>query len=258
MKNKYLFFIYVLILALLLSFAPCAAAAPKINIQEVSENNLHFDASYVYVDITFDDIHDLQVYCGKGTIDELVKEANAGFAINCIYWNYEDLNKYIVFNGELIKEFETDSIHDYCIIYDDGTMSIIKADEVKSASQFPGHIWQAWSFGPALVHNGIAIDNFDDCFKSDLVDYSHPRSAIGYFGQNHFCFLTVAGRAPGNRGAYLDEMARFFTLIGCREAYNLDGGGSSHIWYNGREYGEPCEDRAIPEIIYINKTCLQN
>lgn len=253
-KSKLL---YVLILVLLLSFIPDAAAA-QTTVIEVNENNLHFDASYVFVDITFDNIHELKVHTGKGTIEELANEVNAGFATNAIYWNFENKCKQIVFNGELINNFEGESICDYCVIYNDGTMGIIMADEVTSADQFPDNTWQLWTFGPALVHNGIAITDFSNCFKPSILLFSHPRTAIGYFGPNHFCFLTVAGRSSYNRGAFFKEMADFFVMIGCREAYNLDGGGSSHIWYKGEEYGKPSEDRVLSEIIYIDENHLQN
>ena len=48
-------------------------------------------------------------------------------------------------------------------------------------------------------------------------------------------------------------MARFFEAIGCKEAYNLDGGGSTHIWYNGKEIGHPSKETRLADIIYIPK-----
>ena len=250
--------LYVLILVLLCNCSsPCAAAASKIHIEEVSQPNYHFDASYVFVDVMLNDIHDLQVYKNKGTIDELAKEANAKLAINCVFWHYEYYDNHIVFNNELLHELQTQSIRDYCVITEDGEMDILLAEEIAAAADFPP-AWHIWSFGPALVHNYKAMTEFETPFSYSVSKYAHPRTAIGYFSPNHFCFLIIAGRNDSDKGATLEEMAKFFELIGCKEAYNLDGGGSSHIWYNGSELGVPCDDRILTEIIYISEEALQN
>ena len=46
-------------------------------------------------------------------------------------------------------------------------------------------------------------------------------------------------------------MAHFFADIGCKEAYNLDGGSSVHMWYDGQEIGKPSDDKPLTDIIYI-------
>ena len=239
--------------------APCLAApAQRFSIYDASEDNEYFDASYIYVDIQLKSVYDLQVYRGKGTIEELAKEANALLAINCIFWHYEYIDKQIVFNGELVHNLETPSIRDYCIITKEGKMQILLDEEVKTYANFPDDVWQIWSFGPALVHNGEIIEEFYTPFSYTVARDKHPRTAIGYFSPNHFCFLIVAGRNDEDRGASLEEMAIFFKNMGCVEAYNLDGGGSSHIWYNGYELGAPSDDRVLTEIIYIDEEHLQN
>ena len=60
------------------------------------------------------------------------------------------------------------------------------------------------------------------------------------------------GRNEIDHGCYLEDMARFFANLGCKEAYNLDGGSSVHMWYNGEEIGKPNDDKPLTDIIYIN------
>ena len=253
---------FVLIFLIVLNCSICVFAvspthqSPIITIEEVSkENNNYFHASYVYVDIQFENIHDLQIYKDKGTIKQLVEKSNAIFAINGVFWNHNNENKHLVYNGELVVPLTGESIRDYCIIYDDGSMITVPYAEITCAEDFPeNEVWQILTFGPILLHNSKEVESYEDTYnKENLHDYSHPRTAIGYFEPNHFCFLIVAGRNTDDYGAYFEDMARFFKDKGCIEAYNLDGGGSSHIWYNGKEYGHPSEDRVLPEILYIAK-----
>lgn len=132
-------------------------------------------------------------------------------------------------------------------------MEVIPHKEIKSNDDFPKDAWQIYSFGPSLVHKGKLTTDYSDIFDRSISDYSHNRTAIGYFEPNHFCVLIVAGRNQDDHGAFLDQMAQFFLDKGCVEAYNLDGGGSSHIWYNGKEYGHPSEDRVLSDIYFIPK-----
>lgn len=54
---------------------------------------------------------------------------------------------------------------------------------------------------------------------------SHPRAAIGYYEPGHYCLLVVDDWQDGfSCGMYLAEMSRLFADLGCRAAYNLDGG----------------------------------
>ena len=57
----------------------------------------------------------------------------------------------------------------------------------------------------------------------------NPRSAVGYYEPGHYCFVVIDGRQPGySKGATLMQLAQLFESLGCKEAYNLDGGKSAH------------------------------
>ena len=189
---------------------------------------------------------------GQGTFSELVEEAgNPIFAIDGDYWNYKLNQRFVVRNGEIINEPDYTSSRDYCIITKFGTMNTYHHKSITDITKLKNGAWQVFSFGPQLVHNYTPIENYEDCFDYDVAWNSHPRAAIGYFEKNHFCFLIVFGRNEIDHGCYLEDMAQFFVDLGCKEAYNLDGGSSVHIWYQGQEIGSPYEDKPISDIIYI-------
>jgi hypothetical protein len=74
----------------------------------------------------------------------------------------------------------------------------------------------------------------------------HPRTAVGW--DDRFFFLVVVdGRQKSlSLGMTLPELAAYLRKLGCQEALNLDGGGSSTFWYNGQVVNHPCEGRERP------------
>ena len=68
----------------------------------------------------------------------------------------------------------------------------------------------------------------------------HPRSALGW-NDTHFFLVTVDGRQAGlSIGMTLSELASLMTELGCTEAFNLDGGGSTELLLQGRILNSPC------------------
>jgi exopolysaccharide biosynthesis protein len=68
----------------------------------------------------------------------------------------------------------------------------------------------------------------------------HPRSALGWNAQYYF-LVVVDGRQPDfSDGMTLTELARYLVRLGCEEAMNLDGGGSTELWLRGRILNRPC------------------
>ena len=85
------------------------------------------------------------------------------------------------------------------------------------------------------------------------VNRANPRSAIGYYEPGHYVFLLVDGRQPGySSGMTTEEMSQLFYDMGCKVAYNLDGGQSAVMTYNGAVANKPYNGgRSISDIIYI-------
>jgi hypothetical protein len=93
--------------------------------------------------------------------------------------------------------------------------------------------------GPALLKDGQPTQ-----FQSS--DARHPRSAIGWNAQ-FFFLVQVDGRQPGTSvGMSLTELATHFLRMGCTDALNLDGGGSSTLWAGGQVMNTPCEGSERP------------
>lgn len=87
--------------------------------------------------------------------------------------------------------------------------------------------WQSRVFGPSLLDEaGKAKTDF---ITWDYIRESHPRTAIGYYEPGHYCLLVVDGRQKDySRGMFLTELSKLFESLGCKAAYNLDGGVIGH------------------------------
>ena len=113
---------------------------------------------------------------------------------------------------------------------------------------------------PVLLQNGeIKITNNEERkFGGKAINDKHPRTAMGYTKDNKLIILVVQGRfANIAEGASLTQEAQILKDLGCVEALNLDGGGSSCLLVNGKETIKPSdkagEQRAIPAVFIIKQ-----
>ncbi len=83
----------------------------------------------------------------------------------------------------------------------------------------------------------------------------HPRTAMGYTKNGRLIILAIEGRRPGiAEGATLLHEATMLKDIGCWEALNLDGGGSSCLLVNGKETIKPSDkegQRPVPAVFQV-------
>lgn len=113
--------------------------------------------------------------------------------------------------------------------------------------------------GPVLVQDGkIWITNNEELkFAGKAIDDKHPRTAIGYTADNKLILLVVEGRNPRKaEGASLRQLADIMVQIGCIEAMNLDGGGSSCLLVNGKETIYPSDkgqQRPVPAVLLVKR-----
>ncbi len=111
--------------------------------------------------------------------------------------------------------------------------------------------------GPVLVQDGkIAISNNEEMkFAGKAIYDKHPRTLMGYTANNQLIVMVIQGRNPGVAdGASLEQCAKLMADIGCIEALNLDGGGSSCMLINGKETIHPSdkgEQRPVPAVFII-------
>lgn len=103
--------------------------------------------------------------------------------------------------------------------------------------------------GPKLVHDGkigfdLAVEGMGESFSTTL----HPRTAVGSTKEGDIWLVIIDGRQSMSRGASLDELAKVMQRLGCIEAINLDGGGSSTIAVGSLVLNRPSDkglERAI-------------
>jgi len=113
--------------------------------------------------------------------------------------------------------------------------------------------------GPVLLQWGeLRITNNDELmFAGKAINDKHPRTAMGYTKDNKLIILVIQGRFPGiAEGASLTQEAKILKDLGCYEALNLDGGGSSCMLVNGKETIKPSDaagQRAVPAVFLISR-----
>lgn len=111
--------------------------------------------------------------------------------------------------------------------------------------------------GPVLLQNSeIKITNEEELkFTGKAIDDKHPRTAMGYTKDNKLIILVIQGRFPGiAEGATLTQEAQIFKDLGCWEALNLDGGGSSCMLVNGKEtikVSDAAGQRPVPAVFIV-------
>lgn len=108
---------------------------------------------------------------------------------------------------------------------------------------------QALSGGPWLVRDGTRQKiraSPEDTYELSSMLERHPRTAVGWNKDSYF-FVVVDGRQREiSDGMTLDELSGFLADLGCREAFNLDGGGSSTLWFDGKVRNSPCDGYERP------------
>ena len=88
---------------------------------------------------------------------------------------------------------------------------------------------------------------------------SNPRTAIGQIDELHYVFVVSEGRTSDNAGLSLYQLAQFMKSLGCTTAYNLDGGGSSTMYFDGEVINDPTGggrgssggERKVSDIVYL-------
>ena len=184
---------------------------------------------------------------------EMAQDAGAILAINGDYYGAQKKG-YVIRDGVLYRDTAKTDQQDL-VIYEDGTMKIISEDEVTAEELLEEGTKEVLSFGPALITDGeIAVTESDEVGKAMA---SNPRTAIGMIDDLHYVFVVSDGRTEESEGLSLLELAQFMDSLGVKTAYNLDGGGSSTMYFNGEVINQPTtngksiQERSVSDIVYI-------
>jgi len=141
------------------------------------------------------------------------------------------------------------------IFFKDSLASVNSQAVLKDAKKWK--MQTAIAGGPVLVQNSAVkvTNNEERMFMGKAIDDKHPRTAMGYTADGKLIILVVQGRMPGiAEGASLTQLGKLLLDLGCVEALNLDGGGSSCMLVNGKETIKPSDkegQRAVPGVFII-------
>ncbi len=190
------------------------------------------------------------------TTSEIADQANAVLAINGDYYGFRTTG-IVIRNGVIFRD---SGARQGLAIYQDGTMRLYDETTTSAAQLVKEGVWNTLSFGPGLVSDGKVISGIDQVeidtnFGNHSVQGQQPRTGIGMISANHFVFVAVDGRSSGySRGVTMTEFATIFTGLGAQVAYNLDGGGSTTMVFNGTLVNNPLgkgTERGTSDIIYV-------
>jgi len=132
--------------------------------------------------------------------------------------------------------------------------NIAAGDMIKFVWRIPETPWQlveAIGGLPRIVRDGrVSIENQNEGGSESFTNNRHPRTAIGFNADtSRFYFVAVDGRQPGySEGMTLPELASFMCELGCVQALNLDGGGSTTMVVRGQVMNHPSDatgERAV-------------
>ena len=188
------------------------------------------------------------------TTSDMAEENNAVLAINGDYYGARQ-SGYVIRNGVVYRN--QGSSGEDMVISKDGSLSFISESDTTTDSLLQKQAWQVLSFGPVLVENGeVAVSENDEV---GMAMASNPRTAIGTVAKNHYLFVVSDGRTSESAGLSLYELANFMKSLGATNVYNLDGGGSSTMVFQGEVVNNPTtngnkiSERAVSDILYIGK-----
>lgn len=187
----------------------------------------------------------------KEPTSDIAEEVGAILAVNGDFYGARDTG--FVMRGGVIYRDVAEKGTEALIISEDGKFSFADEDSTDIYTLEENGAYDVLTFGPALVIDG-KIYSGDSKRRSSK---ANPRTAIGYIDENHYVFVVVDGRTDESEGLSLGELAAVMKSLGCVDAYNLDGGGSATMYFNGRIVntptfnGDDIEERKVSDIVYI-------
>ena len=204
---------------------------------------------------------------GKNAVPTMAAESGAILALTGdSSQNFQ--SGWVMGNGEVERDGTTtfNTKRDICVVYKNGQMRPVTAptkEQSLAVAEEIDDIWHIFLFGPSLLDEEgkpYPKASFDKRVSPSEVLYANPRSALGYYEPGHYCFVQVDGRQTAsalesgakNAGVTFDVLAALMEELGCKAAYNLDGGRSSMLWFGDGLFSTPAAtNRQIGDILVI-------
>ena len=177
---------------------------------------------------------------------DIAEDNDAVFAINGDYYGFRDTGIEIR-NGVVYRD---EGAREGLAFYRDGTVEIYDETQTTAAELVADGVWNTLSFGPAILEDGAVVDGIEDVevdtnVGNHSIQGDQPRTAVGVVDDDHLVFVVVDGRDPGySAGVTLTELAEIMQSLGAETAYNLDGGGSSTMYFDGEVVNQPARARS--------------
>nr|WP_035749768.1 phosphodiester glycosidase family protein [Arthrobacter sp. 35W] len=186
----------------------------------------------------------------------IAADNGAVFAINGDYYGFRDTG-IVVRNGVAYRD---KGAREGLAFYRDGTATMYDETTTSAAELVADGVWNTLSFGPSLIEGGAVKAGIDSVeVDTNIGNHSiqglQPRTAVGVLGTNHLVFVVVDGRSEGySAGATMSGLAQIMLDLGATTAYNVDGGGSSTMYFNGALVNNPLgknQERGTSDILYV-------
>jgi len=214
------------------------SAHVNVTVNKVREKGVTYFVSDIY-------ITDLKYFTApfsggkyKGSREFTYQTAKREGAVIAVNGDFYTINDGVVLRDGVLYRNEVKL--DILVMYKDGTMkTFTKGDYDKNTiEQIKDDVWQIWTFGPELLDGeGKPKTSFN---LAQPIAAANPRTAVGYYEPGHYCFVTVLGRRPtGSKGLGMKDLSQLMYDLGCKVAFNLDGGGSSQLVFLGEEINLP-------------------
>lgn len=186
-------------------------------------------------------------------VSKIARLHNAILAINGDFYGFRNTG-YVARNGTLYRGDKRSNKTEDLVIYNDGSFDIIVEGEISAEEVFNRGVLQILSFGPSMVKNGELT--IEESTARNLNTINNPRTGIGIIEPLHYVFVTTDGRVNNNKGLSVYQLGVFMQSLGVTTAYNLDGGGSSTMYFNGNLVNIPSDgsyigERNVSDIVYI-------
>ncbi|MDQ0736124.1 phosphodiester glycosidase family protein [Arthrobacter agilis] len=188
-----------------------------------------------------------------------VAEANAAvFAINGDYYGFRDTG-IVIRNGVVYRD---EGARQGLAFYRDGTVRVYDETTTTADQLLADGVWNTLSFGPSLLADGEIAAGIEDVevdtnVGNHSIQGEQPRTAVGVIDENHLVFVVVDGRSDGySDGVTMTGLAEIMQGLGATTAYNIDGGGSSTMYFDGELVNNPLgrgEERGTSDILYIGQ-----
>ena len=191
-------------------------------------------------------------YPGKReTTSSIVKRHNGILGINGSGFFYEDNT---IFPNVTIKDGQVykDELGTFRVVCVDDKGNIFACEQgEQAASLLAKGVKNTFGFGPPLIINGEFVYKIAGDYNSGY----QPRTAIGMVENGHYVVVVADGRRNYTKGMKITQLASIFKEKKCIYAYNLDGGGSSTLYFNGEVLNNPSDgnERPVVDVIYFKE-----